>query len=399
MKSECNKMYGEVKKLLPKNASDYQKAGTIAQYIFDTITYDLDYNSYSPGYGKQKNNTDIYNAYKYHRTTCGGFAYLFNDLCKKFNVTAYYVTGKTNRGLHAWCVVVFDGYAYQMDYTYLSGGYNDPICTGKGKVDEIYKSYWKYYKTPNLNIAEDANNIHNVENAKWKCFPTKKVECFIDKPELWKRLNKIESLKKSATVVNVTKEELQCAIMSDFVDDNGYTDTDILDFMITTINDGYLYYPRNYLLKYGSFNKETLNYIISYTKAFNEADKSKLLHTFSGASADYFVDENGNFNKQMADIQAELLRMGYLLFPQRFLIPGSGFNINRAENYLKYAADAKELGFTIFSEDNSSRLPCYYFANENDELIYIREYECDDYNSSLMAKRARAASSINRSIA
>ena len=42
MKSECNKMYGEVKKLLPKNASDYQKAGTIAQYIFDTITYDLD---------------------------------------------------------------------------------------------------------------------------------------------------------------------------------------------------------------------------------------------------------------------------------------------------------------------------------------------------------------------
>lgn len=275
MKSECVSIGNNIKSQLSTNATAYEKIYFIQEWFRNNLTYDLEYNTGR----KYPNNTDIYNAYKYRRTTCGGYAYMFNDLCKYLGVTAYYVTGYVPDGYHAWNIFVVDGYAYEIDprlsEVFISKSDNYFM------IDKIYNVYWNYYKKPNyeINFVNTQEDFTSCRNATYRLNAVeehyKNTGNFWnemkDNPELWKVDKKLNDAAKSAAN-KYNKNQFNfynrrsTTSAEKFYDKNHYLDNEMVEYEIQTFDLGFAFVPSDFLNEDGTFNHEKAEKFVSLSK-------------------------------------------------------------------------------------------------------------------------------------
>lgn len=296
MKSECISIGNSIKSKLPANADVYEKIYLIQDWLENNIIYDLEYNTGR----KYPNNTDIYNAYKYRRTTCGGYAYMFNDLCKYLGITAYYVTGDTPAGYHAWNIFVVEGYVYQIEPQCITS-----ILTDNSWIlENQYNSYYNYYKTPASYIECVNNNadLHSCQNIRYHLFAIRskydpsqgnwKIWC--DNPDLWKVDKKLNDAAKSAAnkfnknEVNFYYRE-SATSAENFYDKKHYLDNEMVEYEIQTFELGFTFAPSDFLNEDGTFNHEKAEKFLFYSKQWIDKGyhfnyKSKKCYYFSNDS-------------------------------------------------------------------------------------------------------------------
>ena len=268
MKSECASIGNYIKSNISNNADVYTKIQYIRNWLAKNLVYDSQYNTGV----KYPNNSDIYNAYKYRRTTCGGYAYMFNDLCKHLGVTAYYVTGNTPKGHHAWDIVVVDGYAYQYEPQTDEGFFvNDSYF----ELDEIFTSYFNYYKKPteNINCIDNEKDLHSCQNINYhyKSIEDNYFEVWCNNPELWKTDKKLRDAAKSAAN-KFKKNEVNFYYRGgkisaeNFYDKNHYLDNEMVEYEIQTFDLGFAFVPSDFLNEDGTFNHEKAEKFVALSK-------------------------------------------------------------------------------------------------------------------------------------
>lgn len=103
---------------LPANATDYEKARCVRDFVADCTQYDT-VHKHLAGSGHVQ--STAYGALIYHTALCQGYSVLTYRLLKELGLDARIVTGtatveeKTER--HAWNIVRVDGKYYNMDVT------------------------------------------------------------------------------------------------------------------------------------------------------------------------------------------------------------------------------------------------------------------------------------------
>ncbi|MBO4242093.1 MAG: hypothetical protein J5883_02305 [Clostridiales bacterium] len=112
--------------------SDYEKVYAIYKYICDNVTYDYDHlddEDYKLKY-------TAYAALINKTAVCGGYSQLFYRMGLQAGLEVRYCTGDTDRGYHAWNIIILDGKAYYLDSTW---DYGKTLSTYKwflkGKTD------------------------------------------------------------------------------------------------------------------------------------------------------------------------------------------------------------------------------------------------------------------------
>lgn len=100
--------YREVVSMLPKDASEYEKAKTVYTYLIDTVEYET-----------SADDQNIAGAFWKHKAVCAGYAGSVQYLLEKLGVTCLYVEGsaKGSEEGHAWNIVRLDGQYYYLDAT------------------------------------------------------------------------------------------------------------------------------------------------------------------------------------------------------------------------------------------------------------------------------------------
>ena len=149
------------------NASDYDKARVLYEFITQNVKYD---------YGTDANDMLKYTAYgamTRKRAVCQGFSTLYYMMGKKIGLDAPVVIGTTSRGRHAWNVVRIDGQYYGLDAAWDSvyRDYGmDYRCFLKGEssfddhvLDEEYRSGGFRAEHPLSPVDYDpANAVYNA---------------------------------------------------------------------------------------------------------------------------------------------------------------------------------------------------------------------------------------------
>ena len=111
------------------NATQYEKAKSINQYISDNVTYDKD-NLNNDDY---KLKHSAYAALIDETAVCQGYATLYHAMCKSAGMDSRVITGKGNGGAHAWNIIKIDGAYYNVDSTWFDN-YEESGGTGRGAV-------------------------------------------------------------------------------------------------------------------------------------------------------------------------------------------------------------------------------------------------------------------------
>lgn len=113
IQERINEAVGQILLGIDLEASDYEKA----KYVFDYLASAVAYREDAP------DNQNIISVFLNHETVCQGYAsamqYLFNQL----GIQSVIVTGTANGEPHAWNVVRLDGAYYHMDATWGNSTY------------------------------------------------------------------------------------------------------------------------------------------------------------------------------------------------------------------------------------------------------------------------------------
>lgn len=116
----------EILAKLPGNATQFEKALYIHDYLDETLQYDKTM--------KSKNSGNIYGALVENLAYCDGFAKSFHFLCREAGLESVYIKGTSARGIeHAWNAVRVDGLWYYADVTW-----DRPLREG----DKVYHDYF-----------------------------------------------------------------------------------------------------------------------------------------------------------------------------------------------------------------------------------------------------------------
>ena len=144
-------VYG-ISSLIPEDASDYEKALFVHDYIVNTTEYDHEaaakdeYSDASCAYGCLVN----------HKAVCGGYAKAYKLMMDYLGIPCNYVTGDIiDRGLHAWNTVTINGISSFVDVTWDDAVFSDGETEGLCSHEYFCVTTQELSRTHNLDPEQD----------------------------------------------------------------------------------------------------------------------------------------------------------------------------------------------------------------------------------------------------
>ena len=113
LQEQINEATGQILLGIDSEASDYEKA----KYVFDYLASEVEYKTDAP------DNQNIISVFLNHETVCQGYASAMQYLLNQLKIQSAVVTGTANGQSHAWNLVKLDGAYYYMDVTWGNSSY------------------------------------------------------------------------------------------------------------------------------------------------------------------------------------------------------------------------------------------------------------------------------------
>ncbi|MBQ6546935.1 MAG: InlB B-repeat-containing protein [Bacilli bacterium] len=116
--AETNKIVSVAKKY----ATDYEKEQYIAYTLAKTISYDYEASNYTGSYfesDRRRLSQSAYSALVDKNTVCAGYSMAYMHILKQLDMYAFYISGTTPTGNHAWNLVKLDDGYYNVDTTWM----------------------------------------------------------------------------------------------------------------------------------------------------------------------------------------------------------------------------------------------------------------------------------------
>lgn len=129
--SEVEKIADSFISGLGNNASEYEKALAVFEYLvnsvdYDSVTLEKVGNDNDYGMTKPDDMRTVYGALKGKKVVCAGYAAAAKYLFEKMGMECIYVTGFGDGEAHGWNLVKIDGDYYYMDITWADASNTDP---------------------------------------------------------------------------------------------------------------------------------------------------------------------------------------------------------------------------------------------------------------------------------
>ena len=113
LQEQINDKVGKILSGIETEASDYEKA----KYVFDYLTTNVEYRT------DAENNQNIISVFLQKETVCQGYANAAQYLLSQLGIQSVVVTGTAGGQAHAWNLVQLDGEYYYMDVTWGNSAY------------------------------------------------------------------------------------------------------------------------------------------------------------------------------------------------------------------------------------------------------------------------------------
>lgn len=129
--SEVDKIANSIISGVGGNASEYDKALAVFEYLVNNVDYDsltLEKTADDDDYGMKSPDDmrTVYGALKDGKVVCAGYAAAAKYLFEKMGMECIYVTGFGEGEAHGWNLVKIDGDYYYMDITWADASNTDP---------------------------------------------------------------------------------------------------------------------------------------------------------------------------------------------------------------------------------------------------------------------------------
>ncbi|MGN0352561.1 MAG: transglutaminase domain-containing protein [Roseburia sp.] len=112
---EIDQVVDEIIQGIDREASDYEKAKYVFEYLVTNVEYSLE----------SEENQNIISVFLNHSTVCQGYSCATQYLLKKLGIMSTVINGTANGEAHAWNLVLLDGAYYYLDTTWGNSAYLD----------------------------------------------------------------------------------------------------------------------------------------------------------------------------------------------------------------------------------------------------------------------------------